>query len=460
MEKELVTKKDFEDFFKSLDEIEYPEVAEGLIANRANLKEAFNRKSGFDIINEEYYSINDTNELKEAQEDREAEVAKAKLARIEKIVDLDAETEEEISPTYVGKVIIQCPQCMTLFYKNPEDIEKSEEDPEKVNVGEKCQHCGNEEGYMLIGKVAAEEPEELPEETSEEPVEDPVLADAELPASDEVPAEESEEKPAEDDLSELDIPEEEVKEEPKGETKEEDKSEEEAEEKKEESLESEEKEPLKEEISQKEESLTEDTKKLPNGKYANVGEDGKVDSGTFETKKEADEQRKAMFANGYSEDLDSDLDTLLNTPEFKTPISDKEVKSYFEDLHEEEKDIEIEDLDEKALDKHIYEYLTSVYPKIKNYYTKDCCMDDDKLIIKGIIVYTTKKGEKEKPTEFSFWPDCANEESKVKFTGCNKDICDQDAFSLDGHVKDKCLVIESLSYKYKIHERLIEGKTN
>ena len=47
------------------------------------------------------------------------------------------------------------------------------------------------------------------------------------------------------------------------------------------------------------ESLKEDVKKLPDGKYANVGKDGKADSGKFKTKKEADAQRKAMYANGY-----------------------------------------------------------------------------------------------------------------------------------------------------------------
>ena len=59
------------------------------------------------------------------------------------------------------------------------------------------------------------------------------------------------------------------------------------------------------------ETLTEDTKKLPNGKFANVGKDKKVDSGTFETKKEADDQRKAMFANGFKESLDEDLEKEL-----------------------------------------------------------------------------------------------------------------------------------------------------
>ena len=43
----------------------------------------------------------------------------------------------------------------------------------------------------------------------------------------------------------------------------------------------------------------ESTIKTSDGKWANVGKDGKVDSGKFRTKKEADAQRKAMFANNY-----------------------------------------------------------------------------------------------------------------------------------------------------------------
>ena len=43
--------------------------------------------------------------------------------------------------------------------------------------------------------------------------------------------------------------------------------------------------------------LKEDTVKLKNGKWANIGKDGKVDSGTFRTKKQADAQRRAMFSH-------------------------------------------------------------------------------------------------------------------------------------------------------------------
>ena len=151
--KESITKFNLEAAFKALDDIEIPAPSGGVKPNKPALTEIFSRKSKFDSLFEEYYDINNTEELTDAKKAREAEVAKAKLARIEKIVDLDAESPDELLTSYVGKYIIQCPQCMTLFYKNPEDVEESEDDPTTVNVNEICQHCGNDSGYTLIGKV-------------------------------------------------------------------------------------------------------------------------------------------------------------------------------------------------------------------------------------------------------------------------------------------------------------------
>lgn len=178
--KESVTKFDFEAAFKALDEIDVPSSDKGIKANRPALTEIFSRKSKFDSLFEEYYDIGSTEELGQAKEDREAEVAKAKLERIEKIVDLDAKSAEDLLTTYVGKYIIQCPQCMTLFYKDKEDVVESEEDQNTVNVNEVCQHCGNESGYTLVGKV----------DTAEEPVE-------EVPAEDEMSLDLPEDSPEE-----------------------------------------------------------------------------------------------------------------------------------------------------------------------------------------------------------------------------------------------------------------------
>ena len=154
MKRESVNKFDLEAAFKALDEVEVPAV-KGIRSTRENLQEKFTKKLVTEVLVEDYFDVGDTEELEQAQDERDAEIAKAKLARIEKIVDLEAETEEDLLPSYVGKLIVQCPQCMTLFYKKEEDIEKSEENPEIVNLNEPCQHCGNDSGYTLIGKVGS-----------------------------------------------------------------------------------------------------------------------------------------------------------------------------------------------------------------------------------------------------------------------------------------------------------------
>lgn len=212
MEKEKISRFDLEAAFKALDEIDIPKVR-GIRPNRMDLKEAVVRADRTSALIEDYYNLNDPEDMQDAGEDRAAEIAKAKLARIEKIVDLDAESEDDIQPSYVGKTIIQCPQCMTLFYKDPADIEPSGDDPSIVNVAEICQHCGNDSGYTLIGKVAEETPEEV---AAEAPTEEPTES-GEEPAEEtpeEEPAEENTEKNSEEEfnLEPIEIPEEESEE--------------------------------------------------------------------------------------------------------------------------------------------------------------------------------------------------------------------------------------------------------
>lgn len=206
--KENVTHFDLEAAFKALDEIDIPVVKGGIRPNRIDLSENMRgRKLKTDLLVEDYYNINDVDDMELARDERQNEIAQAKLARIEKIVDLDAESPEDILPSYVGKYIIQCPQCMTLFYKDEADVVPSDDDPKTVNVTEVCQHCGNDTGYMLIGKVGeAEEPaedvaaEEIPaEETAEEPAEAP----AEEQNAEEVPEESNEDSAEDVDLTAL-----------------------------------------------------------------------------------------------------------------------------------------------------------------------------------------------------------------------------------------------------------------
>lgn len=84
----------------------------------------------------------------------------------------------------------------------------------------------------------------------------------------------------------------------------------------------------------KKEIVTEDTVKLKDGKRTNVGDDGKVDSGKFKTKKEADAQRKAMFANGYKESKENLKNKLDKLRESMYTNNDK--KNHLNSIHEEE----------------------------------------------------------------------------------------------------------------------------
>ena len=289
--KEPITKFDLEAAFKALDEIEAPKAGK-VKANKPALTEIFSRKSKFDALMEEYYDINDMSDLGDAKEAREAEVAQAKLARIEKIVDLDAESPEDLLPSYVGKFIVQCPQCMTLFYKNPEDVEASEEDPNTVNVNEVCQHCGNESGYTLIGKVGEATPDEMSDFTQEETVD--VTSTEEGEEELEIPDDVTEEPSDEDldlTLDELDLD-------------------------------------LEDDIEEKtEESFT---------------------TGGNETLVEELTEAKA----GDLEVSAEDFEKLINSPEFKKPISDTEARAMIDDA--DDKQDEKEEVNEALYDDDDY----------------------------------------------------------------------------------------------------------
>lgn len=194
--KDFLNQFDLDNAFKALDELEYPTVKGGIRPNRVDLHEHFSRKQKTDLLIEEYYNVSSDADLEAAQEQREDEVAQAKLDRIEKIVDLDADSEEDLQAAYVGKFVVQCPQCMTLFYKKPEDVTTSEEDPTLANVGELCPNCSNDSGFTVVGKIEDATPEAAPVEEAP--------AEGEETGMDEVSVE-GEEAPAEEGEEDLDL---------------------------------------------------------------------------------------------------------------------------------------------------------------------------------------------------------------------------------------------------------------
>ncbi len=491
--KESITKFDLESAFKALDEIEIPKAGK-VRANKPALTEIFSRKTKFDALMEEYYDIGSNEGLEGAKEARDAEIAQAKLERIEKIVDLDAESADELLTSYVGKYIIQCPQCMTLFYKNQEDVVASEEDPTTVNVNEVCQHCGNESGYSLIGKVGEAEPE-----VEEAPVAEEGELDLNLDDAGEA-TEDTEEAPAddlnfEDDLEELDL---DIEEEPA----------EEEEEKKEESFEAHSGETLVEEltddkeldakleahneyieylrnmIAQEEEALnkTENAQvkdaiqrridafktELENALPDAVKNDEaieepveEIETPEAEIEPEAEAEIKeeslateaentlteALHEEADSEVSDAEFDQLMNSSEFKKPISDTDVRAMLAMEDEEEPKEEsldnifndVEDLQEAALESMISDSLVEMYGNVAGFRLKDCSYEDNKFMVEGVIHFTSGNTRK---TTYTF-NEALTENSKITLRGLNEKLGNDKQFFITGYTENKTFITES-----------------
>lgn len=88
----------------------------------------------------------------------------------EEVIDVDADTADELQDNYIGKVIIECDSCKARVYKDVEDIIVDEESG-LANIEEECPICGNAFGYKVIGKIEPYNPEEF-EDKPEEEVED------------------------------------------------------------------------------------------------------------------------------------------------------------------------------------------------------------------------------------------------------------------------------------------------
>jgi hypothetical protein len=491
--KESITKFDLESAFKALDEIEIPK-ADKIRANKPALTEIFSRKTKFDALMEEYYDISSTAGLEDAKDARDAEIAQAKLARIEKIVDLEAESADELLTSYVGKLIMQCPQCMTLFYKNEEDIVASEEDPSTVNVNEVCQHCGNESGYSLIGKVGEAEPEAV-EEPAAEPVEGEV--DLALETDGETPAEEpvEDEFNFEDDLEEINL---DLEEEP---------VEEEEEEQKEESFTAADGQLLTEEladdkelddklaahneyieylrtaIAQEEEKLEKATNEqvkatlqrnidafkadlenaLPEAvkdgsATEEVATDDVLEGSVEDTVPEEVEVEETEVTESLTEALreeysEDSFDQLLNSTEFNKPISDSEVRAMLKADDEDEPKKEnldkyfdgVDELKEAALESMISSSLIEMYGNVAGFRLKDCSCIDNKFMVEGTIHFTSGNTRK---TTYTF-NEAFKKANKVTLYGLNEKLGNDKQFIITGYTEKKTFITESLKVAKK-----------
>ena len=153
------------------------------------------------------------------------------------------------------------------------------------------------------------------------------------------------------------------------------------------------------------------------------------------------------------EDLsDAEVAQLLNSDEFKTPISETEVEAYLDEGKEEVKFDEIEDFQEQLFNEHVTKYLNEVYSNVESFETTNCTLDENKFIVEGNIKFNSGKTKK---MSFDF-----KAATNGLLEGYSKNIPVESNFILKYNInKDKALVTESLAYKYKINGTEVSGET-
>ena len=135
------------------------------------LNEAFTQ---LQLLNEEEFNWTD----KDSIEDIKSLVDAPVDASID-IIDPDANSEDELSDSYVGKVVLDCSVCHSKIYKDPSEIVIDEVE-ELANVGEECPYCYTADGLKVLGQIApfSDDIKPTEDELSEEEADDVVEDDA------------------------------------------------------------------------------------------------------------------------------------------------------------------------------------------------------------------------------------------------------------------------------------------
>ena len=350
------------------------------------------------------------------------------------VIDPEAEDEDELKQSYIGKIICDCNICHSHVFFNKEDIVI--EDDGVVNIDDECPYCMSNDGYTIIGEIKpwVETAEEIIEEPSEEEV-------------DEVSEEELADEPIEI----------------------------EAEEETEVVEESLQQESLNEDIQDVQVTTDDETMTMT------TKEDGGV---VIETSPVEEEEIT-------SEEIDAELEPEFNPEEIEgfsdemiAPISDETEQEILSNESEEapeeeieaevtdelppeeeigeeipeeatsEEDVTVDEFDEESFDELGEAYLRKNYDNVSGFKTTQVRVNENLLNVDGVITF---KSGNQKKTNFVF-ESTALKNGKFLFEGYNTQITGKNkAFKLNCSIQNKVIIPESLKYNYTTTNALNES---
>lgn len=395
---------------------------------KVNLSEAFKQ---LEILNEENFELDNNQDINELKSflDNDSKV------ELLDIIDPEAETEEELEDSYIGKVILDCCVCHSKIYKDATEVNIDDE-TQLANVGEECPYCYTNDGYKIIGQVAPFVPED----------------DVKISIEDK---EDIEEPKADDTLDNKKITE-----------------------------------SVKKKNKLKESYDVGDHIKIINmeGEPQYAGKEGVVDyiddigqlHGTWggcALIPDVDEFTKVNNESLEKVELETEdqkikietqpkdpvpgaemvapispdtQDTIENSDELEEPSFEdntEETDEPLENADQEDVNFDVDDFDEGTFNELGESYLTKVYDNVKGFKTTSVSERNNKLVVEGIINFNSGK---QKTTSFIFEAKDATRSGKVRFKGLNEQISrGKKSFTLTGNIKNKKFISESLNYNYR-----------
>lgn len=346
------------------------------------------------------------------------------------VIDLEAEAEEDLKQSYVGKVILDCNVCHSNLFIDKEEVFVDEAD--LANVDLECPYCMSNEGYVIIGQV---EPYSETESVPVDDIEDDI-DDVELPVEDEEDIiEESVDKSGTEKMKGSDKI---------GGVK---------------SL-----------NSKKEMSGVEDIAghKLD----ANLHEDVTITATTPDntvTVNTTDSGDVVVDSDATEGEEDSfEMDPMLRDgDEYITPLSDEnesEIQANSEEELEgeeapdttEEDEFMVDEFDEETFDQLGESYLKKIYENVSSFKTIAAQSSNNKLVVEGLINFNSGAT---KGTSFIFEAVGINKNNKtVKFEGFNNQISKgKKTFKLNCSINEGVLSPQSLNYNYQTRNELNES---
>lgn len=341
------------------------------------------------------------------------------------IIDMDAETEDDLQDSYVGKIICDCNVCHSHVFKDKDQITIDEEGV--VDIEDDCPYCGEHNGFVIIGEIAEFNPNAKEEVAEETPAEEPV----EEVANEEV---------ADEEVADEDVVEEQSE--------------------------------VKEVVEEEEEVLDESLNESPTLWDELVKSYPELEESLTESFNnvsiETDDQKMTMTSeeNGKVTVTTEPIEEASTTEEGEmiTPIPDETQDEIIDataevveetPAEEEEMEFDFDELDEEGMDELGESYLKRVYENVDSFKTSDVSTSGNKLFIEGMINF---KSGASKKTGFIFEAKEATRDGKVKFIGENAHFCrGKRAFTLSGSLNEKKLIVESLTYNYRAKNN--EGKS-